>query len=114
MKAEVSGVATREFDRDQASLLLLFEACIVDHGGKVRPDAMNADDHVQASEWRHEGFIDFGRIKLGGSPDVSRPESIPSLWVELSDEAWAEAHRLRKERGMRILAKRTFEKVARA
>lgn len=113
METEGLIAATREIDKDQASLLLLFENCIVDHGGKVRPDTMSDDDHVQASEWRHEGFIDFGRIRMGDDLDVSIPDAVPSLWVELSDEAWAEAHRLRKERGLRVLANRNFEKVAR-
>jgi hypothetical protein len=90
------------FHKDQVTLLLYLETRAVDHGGVVDIDHMNNDDVMQAKLWADSRYIGFGRIRA----------PVFGHWVELSDEAWDDAHRFRRERAARMLANRTWEKTS--
>ena len=74
--------------KDERSLLLFFETCIVDQAGKVDTRRMNYEDMKIASAWNENDFVRFGRIKF---TDISKQPSrlIPNYthWYELSEEA---------------------------
>ena len=48
--------------RDEKSLLIYFEHCMVDAHGCVDNRKMNADDYEIAKRWTKEGFVHFCRI----------------------------------------------------
>jgi hypothetical protein len=87
-----------ELTKDQKSLLLYLEVRIVDHRGLVDTSKMSSTDAEQAQTWYREGFIDFGRLParlvFGGSITATH-------YVVFSDDAWKQAHKLRRERGER-------------
>jgi hypothetical protein len=91
--------------KEEKSLLLFLETCAVDSGGEVDSRHMNADDFKTAEKWKKSGYILFGRIC---SVDISNNKT---NWVELSDCAWSDAHKERKERFSRINSKRTWKKT---
>jgi len=91
--------------KDELSLLLFFEACATDYGGRVDTKRMNSDDMVIAKKWKEDGFIDFGRIRL---KDIN---SQGDHWVCLSAPAIEAAHAERKARAMRMWEKRSFNKT---
>jgi hypothetical protein len=94
--------------KDEISLVLFFETCCVDQHGAVDPRAMNEEDYNIAKRWDKEGYIRFGRICAA---DLGRMRG-KTNWVELSDQAWADAHAERKARGMRFLVNRTYKKTS--
>ena len=92
--------------RDERSLLLFFEACAVDHGGRVNTRHMNDEDRQIAEEWNEEGFCQFGRV--GSKFLTLKTAKLGTHWCKLSDEAWKLAHVERKARGIRMWDKRTW------
>lgn len=88
--------------KDEKSLLLFFECRIVDKGGRVNSAHMNNADRNIANRWADEKFIRFGRIAIEDC------DADGSLWVTFSDEAWETAHKLRRDRGERMLRNRSF------
>lgn len=90
----------RELNKKEKSLLLFFETCMVDNSAKVKSAHMNKDDFEIAKRWNEEGFIKFGRIEA--RKIMSQQQFFKdTYYVELSDEAWDIAHKLRRERGKR-------------
>jgi hypothetical protein len=90
--------------KDERSLLLYLETCAVDNGGKINIDYMNDIDREIAERWNKSKFIGYGRIKLS---DINI-NSNKTHWCYLSDDAFAEAHKLRKERAIRMWDRRKF------
>lgn len=85
----------RQLSKDEISLLLYLETCLVDQAGRVGMEQMNKDDIEIAKRWNEEGFIKFGRILM---TDIY-PGSNRTHFVNFSDEAWTLAHLYRKVRG---------------
>ncbi len=95
-------VKLSDFGKDERSLLLFFETCAVDYGGRVDRRRMNDIDAAIARRWHEEKFIKFGRI-------VARHvNSQGSSWCQLSDTAWSLAHQERKNRAERMWLKRKW------
>ncbi len=99
---------------DERNLLLYFETCAVDYGGKVDNRHMNKEDMYIAEEWDKEGFVKFGRIKFRSiirniSPLKRSRKN--THWCELSDEAWNIAHAERRARCKRIMSRQTIDKT---
>lgn len=86
----------------EASLLLYFEARMVDYGCRVDPANLNTADLETAKRWDTEGFVFFGRI---AAAYVSRRGS---MWCQLSAEALACAAELRRVRALRAWEARDF------
>lgn len=81
-----------EMNRDEKSLLIFLETCLVDYTGRVNAQHMNQLDQEIADRWTEEGFISFGRI---ASADHN---SQGAHWVEFTEEAWKLAHQERRAR----------------
>jgi len=93
-----------EMSKDEKSLLLYLETRAVDYGGKVDTRHMNDIDFDIAKEWNREGFVKFGRIK---SDDIMQPNE--NHYCVLSDEAFELAHQERKNRSIRMWAKKRWK-----
>ena len=94
-------------NRHEESLLLYLETCVVDHGGEVEGSHMNKEEYGIAHRWHETGFIAFGRLPAKSIMREGKRGSSTSRratnWVRFSGAAWAEAHRLRRERAERLI-----------
>lgn len=92
----------KEFTKEEESLLLYLETCAVDARGMVEAQRINKEDFEIAEKWHKEGFIKFGRMLSAEIQRLQKFASKPySHYVILSDDAWKEVAKLRKERGKR-------------
>lgn len=89
--------------KNEKSLLLFFETCAVDQGGRIKSCHMNNDDFYIAEKWDEEKFISFGRIC---SKDVNE---YGSHWCKFSEDAWKLAHEERKARAERLWNSRMWK-----
>ncbi|MGB0972442.1 MAG: hypothetical protein ACPGVG_16010 [Mycobacterium sp.] len=89
--------------REQEQLLLYCEDRAVNAAGRLDPACLNRDDDEILNDWNRCGFIASGRIASASGF---------GKWVELSRPAWDMAARLRRERGGRALASRTWKKTS--
>lgn len=90
--------------REERSLILFFETCLVDNEGAVNSILMNEEDHKIALRWCQEGFVQFGRIK---ARDLVQGRS---HWVTFSELAWQAAHLERRARAARLEARRIWKR----
>ena len=88
-----------DLTKDERSLLLYLEWCLVDHRGFVDMQRMNAEDTEIAKGWHESGFIEFRRVKMKNITD-----SHCTHFVRFTDDAWKLAHQERKARSKRILS----------
>ena len=95
-----------DLSKDQRTLLLYLETCVVDHAGRVNGQHMNDGDFAQAAQWDREGFVGFGRV---ASECVNQ---YGAHWVEFTDESWAAAHAERRARAERTRSRRTYRTTA--
>jgi len=95
-----------KMSRNERSLLLYFETCAVDLGGRVDMRRLNEDDIQIAKCWAENGFVGFGRIVIKDHNGQG------TNWVELTDDAWSLAHQERRARQERnpCRYKKTTEK----
>jgi len=96
-----------ELNKDQISLLLYMETCLVDERGKMKSARMNEADFMNMKSWKEAGFIDAGRLPGSEVFDLDNQAQVVSIrnthWVRFTDEAWVLAHRLRRERAERYI-----------
>lgn len=92
-----------ELTRDEVSVLLYFETCLVDRRGHFSTRQMNDEDFAIAKRLRAEGVIDYGRIpyKELRARKVGSPLTSSTHWVEFTDAAWKTVHRERRIRAER-------------
>lgn len=95
----------RSLNKQQESLLLFLETCVVDHAGAIRSSSMNQSDFDQAEKWHADGFIRFGRITHA---TIDR-NSERHHWCQFSDEAWLLAQQKRRERAARGWERKHYE-----
>lgn len=81
--------------RDEEHQLLYLECRCVDNDGWINVEQMNEADFAICKKWNKEGYILFGRMHRAFSTRTK------THLVRLSDEAWNEVARLRKERALR-------------
>jgi len=86
-------------NKDERTLLLFFETCLVDHNGKVATRHMNDIDREIAKKWTEEGFISFKRLPLAEVED--KVTYALTYKVRFSEQAFEITHTLRKERALR-------------
>ncbi len=84
--------------RDERSLLLYFESCLVNQRGTCEPLRMNESDFEIAKQWTAVGFVQFRRrpAKQLVGTGTTRTHA-----VRLSEEAWELAHMERRRRAER-------------
>jgi len=103
-----------EMSKDQKSLLLYFETCLVDSFGRVEGQKMNNLDLKLAEEFAKSNLIEFGRLsfkaiqKLRGDPRGH----IYTHYVRFTDKAWELAHKFRRERSERMIAQNNAKLLA--
>ena len=85
------------------SLLLYLETRAVDYSGRVDGRYMNDEDTEMAKKWNDEGYLEFGRVC---SDDLR--SNAGSLSVHLSEQAYADVARFRKERAERGWKNRNY------
>ena len=104
--------------RDEHNLLLFLECRATDYGGAIDMRMMNYQDNEKVEEWRELGFIEYGRICAADNHmrnKKTQPASISAIhqpgsqWCRLSEAAWQEAHRLRRERHEQMWKNRTWK-----
>jgi len=94
----------RIWSKDERSIILYLETCLVDGNGKAAGARMNDVDFKNIERFVEEGLIKFGRLpfkeieKMRGNFAV-----VPTHWIRFSEEAWAIAHKLRRERADRMV-----------
>lgn len=91
-----------EWNKKQISLLVFFETCAVDYGGKTQGCRMNSEDHAIAKDMVAEGLITFGRLPFAYIESQNNSRTPFTHFVTLSEEAWQLAHRFRRERATRL------------
>ena len=93
--------------KDEESILLYLETCLVDNMGRLEGKRMNTIDLAIMEGWRRAGLIDYGRLlfkqieklrKMAGGREYTH-------WVLFTDKAWELAHRHRKIKSERMIAK---------
>lgn len=94
----------KDMDKNERSLLLFFETCVVDFTGRVDARRMNQIDEEIAQRWNKEGFLEYGRIAFKDH------NSQGSKWVEFTEETWTLAHQERRARFER--SERRFRKTS--
>lgn len=86
--------------KDEKSLLLYFEDCLVNQSGFVVAAHMNEIDFDIAKKWNDEKFISFQRIPFH---QMEKKPMSNTHWVRFTEDAWTIAQQLRKERSERII-----------
>lgn len=85
----------KDLTKEEKSLLLFLEVCIVDRACIVNTVHMNEEDMYIAKKWDRDGLIQFGRV---WSTEVKEGRT---HYVIFSERAFELAHQERKERGER-------------
>lgn len=98
-----------ELGKDEKSLLLFVESCATDQGGRMDLRHTNTDDQDTLRAWHGEGYVKSGRIKV--KDHIQTSNAVYHHWVELSDQAITDAHRCRRERIVRMLKGRGYERT---
>lgn len=91
-------------NREQISLLVYLETCMVDHGGKVEGCRINGDDHALIATWKEEGLVKFGRLFASEACQEGRSYEA-THWVLFTDKAWDLSHHFRRKRAERLIPK---------
>ena len=89
----------KALSRDEESLLLYFESCLVDDEGLVEGRRMNEEDFKIAKQMASDGFIAFGRRPFDDIKKSVNPGFMH--WVRFTEDAWNIAHGLRRRKAER-------------
>ena len=93
-------------NKDEQSLLIFFESCMVDYGGLIDSRRMNQEDFKIAQEWDAESHIEFGQVAFH---DIKGNNT---HYVILGPGFAEKAQELRMERFARMFEKRTWIKAS--
>lgn len=92
-------VEKEKMTKDERTLLLYFETCLVESSGKVNCQRMNEIDYGIAKKWTDEKFISFKRIPHKDVVNLGMQTNTHQ--VLFTEEAFTIALLLRKERALR-------------
>ena len=98
MTEKTTPAALAELTRDEKSILLYAETCLVDGGGLMAGARMNEADIAALKKFRDGGILDFGRIPFHTIEKLIQPAVPLTHWVTFHDRAWELAHALRRQR----------------
>lgn len=86
--------------RDEKSVLLYAETCLVDGGGLLAGVRLNEADHAALEKFKAAGALDYGRIPFHTIEKLIHPGYGVNLthWVTFHEPAWQAAHALRRSR----------------
>ena len=96
-----------EFTKDEKSLLLYFETCLVDAYGRVAGACINKKDMEITKKFMALELIEFGRLSFKTIQKFrgNKLSQIYTHWVRFSDKAWKLAHKWRRERSERMIGR---------
>lgn len=83
--------------KDDKSMLLYAETCVVDHGGLLEGQRMNGADLKALLKFEHDGLARSGRIPAALLGEYKGTRK-PTHWIKLTPFGWAVAHELRRWR----------------
>jgi RecB family endonuclease NucS len=95
-----------EMSKDERSLLLYIETCVVDYAGLIHSLKINEDDRTLLKKWDESGFISWSRITFKSLQLLS--DKHRSTLVRLSEEAWTLAHQERRNRALRMTSQKPY------
>ena len=90
-----------EFGRQEKSILLYAEDCLVNNLGRLNGLKMNDEDLTNLKKMKEEGLLDFGRLPFH---EIERLQkyfnrlTLPTHWVSFTDAAYTLSWAMRKER----------------
>lgn len=90
--------------RDEKSILLYAETCVVDRSGLMVGARMNEVDMAALKKFKEAGALDFGRIPYHCMQTLRHdgPGVESTHWVTFHEPAWKAAHALRRVRAQQI------------
>ncbi len=100
-----------DMTKDERSLLLFLETCVVDQGGLVDTRHMNDADQKIVDVWKACGWVDYGRVRFGDLERLQTGKHQMTHWIELTDEMFRLAHEERRARSTRMSEARTWKKT---
>lgn len=83
--------------KNQRSILVYAETCLVDKSGLLSGERMNRQDLDDLDMFQAESYLRYGRIKLDLIPPRSGADHF-THWVIFNPRAWALASELRQLR----------------
>lgn len=86
----------KELTFKEQSLLLYIETCAVDYGGHLDSRRINDEELNLLHKWQERGYIYLEHINVS---------DYNNIMVDLSEEAWLDAHRYRRVRYSRMKKK---------
>lgn len=84
--------------KDQRSIIVYAESCLVDRGGLLEARKMNKEDFDNLHMYEREGFLSHGRIPFSVMQSLEGRDWSPTHWITFKDKAWELAHALRRFR----------------
>lgn len=86
--------------RDEKSVLLYAETCLIERGGLLEGMRMNEADIQALKKFKEAGSLDFGRIPSKTIGTLIHPHNGGQYthWVTFHEPAWQAAHALRRLR----------------
>ena len=87
--------------KDEESILLYLETCLVDQRGKVEGKRMNQIDLDIIEKWKEQNILDFGRLPFAEIEKRKGYAYCPTHWVQFTSSAWEMALRARRKRAER-------------
>lgn len=102
-----------ELTKNQRSILLYCETCLVDKSGLLEGIRMNTDDLADLKIYQDAGILTFGRIPAALLLIGNAHNPSATHWVRFTDAAWALAGACRRVRAMQVgtYAKQVFAEV---
>lgn len=89
-------------NRVEQNLLMYLESCAVDKAGLFATARLNSAEFQILDRWEADGYARYGRVAFRC---IQRGPAPSTHWFELSEEAWLDAHRSRRERADRCRKK---------
>jgi hypothetical protein len=88
--------------KTEINQLLYIESRAVDFDGRINHHQMNDDDRRIMEKWAAEDYVEYGRIAfMYVAGDLTH-------YVKLSEQAWADAARYRRERAERCWESKNY------
>ena len=99
----------RSLSKDELSLLLYLEVCLVDFGGLVDTRKMNEDDEFILKDWIIEEFVQCFSIPLENRYLLPREiRHHKTRIIKFSQKAWDYSYRARKMRARRMASEAPY------
>lgn len=87
-------ITVENVTKDERSLMLYAETCMVDYGGLLEGVRMNEKDMEALASYKAQGLLDYGRIPHRAMEAMVARAC--TMWVEFTPKGWEFAHALRR------------------